>query len=193
MVARHDLGKALAARLRPMRSRSHAVELALQPGAKHLLLLQVASDSALVLPVRLARPETFRAQESREQLLQGVLNGFALALLAYSLSNWLRLRDPLFLQYALLLAGVTTVFTSSFGIGHQHLWPQQSGLLAKIGRLSVLLATAGTLDYRSTQTLATVLGLHIAGFRRSAQCSALEKQARLTWLASIARWACRWA
>ncbi len=142
-VAEHRLGNAMGFDQRPMQSRTHAVELQLPPGVPHLLLLRVATQSSMVLPIRLSKPGVYHAGEAGTQLLQGVLAGVALALLAYSLTHWFSLRDPMFLEYALLLAGVTTFFVTYFGIGQQHLWNDQTGLLGKVAPLSVLTALAG--------------------------------------------------
>ncbi len=136
-VARHLLGNAIGFAQRPMHTRSHAVDLQLQPDTPHLLLLRVETQSAMLLPISLSRPDAFHAREARAQLLQGVLAGVALALLAYSLTHWFSLRDPMFLEYALLLAGITTFFITYFGIGQQHLWDMQAGLLGKAAPLGV--------------------------------------------------------
>ncbi len=142
-VAEHRLGNAMGFDQRPMQSRTHVVELQLAPGVPHLVLLRVATQSSMVLPIRLSKPGVYHAGEAGTQLLQGVLAGVALALLAYSLTHWFSLRDPMFLEYALLLAGVTTFFVTYFGIGQQHLWNDQTGLLGKVAPLSVLTALAG--------------------------------------------------
>jgi len=142
-VARHRLGRAIDKAQRPMRSRAHAVELQLVPGAPHLLLLRVATQSAMLLPITLSRPAAYHAREADAQLLQGMLIGVALALLTYSLAHWLSLRDPMFLGYALVLAGLTTFFVGYFGIGQQHLWTQQTALLDQVVPLGVLAALAG--------------------------------------------------
>jgi diguanylate cyclase len=142
-VARHLLGNAIGFDARPMRSRTHAVELQLEPGVPHQVLLRVATQSSMVLPIQLSKPGVYHAREAGAQLLQGVLAGVALALLAYSLTHWFSLRDPMFLEYALLLAGVTTFFVTYFGIGQQHLWNDQAGLLGKVAPLGVLVALAG--------------------------------------------------
>ncbi len=142
-VARHLLGNAIDNGQRPMRSRAHAVELQLAPDVPHALLLRVATQSAMLLPITLSRPDAYHAREASAQLLQGVLAGVALALLAYSLAHWLSLREAMFLEYALLLAGITTFFISYFGIGQQHLWGAHSGVLAKVAPLGVLVALAG--------------------------------------------------
>lgn len=142
-VARHRLGSAIGFDQRPMHSRTHAVELQLPPGVPHLLLLRVSTQSSMVLPITLSRPDAYHAREAGAQLLQGVLAGVALALLAYSLTHWFSLRDPMFLEYAMLLAGVTVFFVAYFGIGQQHLWNAQTGLVAKVAPLGVLVALAG--------------------------------------------------
>ena len=142
-VALHRMGNAIPYDQRPMQTRVHAVELNLPPGMPHQLLLRVATQSAMLVPISLVKPARFHATEANEQLLQGMLVGVALALLAYSLAHWATLRDPMFLEYALLLSGVTTFFVTYFGIGQQHLWNEQTGLLAKAAPLGVLVALAG--------------------------------------------------
>ena len=142
-VARHVLGRTIDPDQRPMRSRAHAVELQLVPGAPHLLLLRVATQSAMLLPITLSRPAAYFAREADTQLLQGLLIGVALTLLVYSLAHWLSLRDPMFLAYALVLSGITAFFISYVGIGQQHLWTGHTGLLRNLAPLAVLVALAG--------------------------------------------------
>ena len=142
-VERHLLGSTIGFDQRPVHSRTHAVELQLDRGVPYLLLLRVATQSSMVLPITLSKPDAYHAREAGAQLLQGVLAGVALALLAYSLTHWFSLRDPMFLEYALLLAGVTVFFVAYFGVGQQHLWNAQTGLIGKVAPLGVLVALAG--------------------------------------------------
>ncbi|HQC97317.1 MAG TPA: diguanylate cyclase [Aquabacterium sp.] len=142
-VARHLMGSLVEAGRRPMRSRDHAVELQLAPNVSHALLLRVSTQTAMLLPMRLSKPAIYHARESRAGLLQGVLAGVALALIAYSLAHWLSLRDTMFLEYALMLGGLTVFFISYFGIGQQHLWGDGGGALAKVAPQGVLVALAG--------------------------------------------------
>jgi diguanylate cyclase (GGDEF)-like protein len=145
-VAVHRMGNAIAFDQRPMQTRVHAVELDLPPGMPHQLLLRVATHGAMLLPMTLVKPAHFHAKESGEQLLQGALAGVALALLAYSLAHWFSLREPMFLEYTVLITGVTIFFITYFGIGQQHFWNEQVGLMEKTAPLGVLLAlTAGCL------------------------------------------------
>lgn len=180
-VARHLLGNTIANEHRPMRSRAHAVELQLQPDVPHLLLLRVATQSTMLLPITLSRPADHHVREAAAQLLQGVLAGVALALMAYSLAHWLSLRDPMFLAYALLLGGLTVFFASYFGIGQQHFWGAQTGLLAKIAPLGVLAALAG-----GAQFAASALQTRLSAPRTHRALMAVTALATLGFLASLA-------
>jgi diguanylate cyclase (GGDEF)-like protein len=142
VVAHHRLGNSLPFDQRPMRARAHAVTLDLPAGQAHEIFLRVRSSSSLLLPMRLYREDDFRQFESVRELAQGLMIGVTLALLVYSVANAVSLRDPLFWQYALMLLGVTSFFVFYSGIGNQHLWNEQVGLLAKVGPLGILLALA---------------------------------------------------
>lgn len=141
-VQERQLGNLLPFADRPVRARPHALRLALEPGVHYELLLRVQTTSSMVLPISLVKPEAFQDHENGMQLQQGLLIGVAVALLLYSLSHWVSLREALFVQYALLLVGVTTFFVAYFGIGQQHLWSEQSGALDKIAPQAILLALA---------------------------------------------------
>ena len=166
-VAHHRMGNAVPFDQRPMQSRAHAVTLDLPGGQGHELFLRVHSTSSLLVPLRLYREDAFLQHESQRELMQGLMIGVTLALLVYSIANGVSLRDPLFWQYALMLLGVTTFFVSYTGIGNQHLWNEQAGLLAKIAPLGILLALAagslfvsGALDTARTHPR-VALGLRV--------------------------------
>jgi diguanylate cyclase (GGDEF)-like protein len=129
---------------RPMASRSHAVPLALEPGARHELLLRVQTQGALILPITLNQPAAFHARAMGEQMLQGLLGGLGLCLLLYSLSQWITLREPLFGKYAVLISGSLLFSLFQFGIGAQYLWPGNLWMERHAGGLAALLATCGS-------------------------------------------------
>ena len=150
IAERHRLGNELRMKERPLRSRTHAVALQLAPG-DHELLLRVQTQSSAVLPITLRTPEAFTEQESLVQMVQGVVAGLALCLLIYSLTHWVTLRDSLFGDYALLLAGNAMFMLSYFGIGAQYLWPDWPSLSLSVSPLAVMLAVAaGTRFMRRT-------------------------------------------
>jgi len=138
----HRLGNDQPFSQRPLKARAHAVELVLDTGVQHELLLRVRTESTMVLPLHLHRAADFWQHESRLELLQGLLMGVMLALMVYAIVNGLSLRDPLFGFYGLLLMGMVVFFTSYTGIGQQHLWDEQTGRFALVAPLGVLLSLA---------------------------------------------------
>ena len=127
---------------RPMPSRSLAAELMLRPDLQHEIYLRVSTRTSMVLPISLSTPENFHKRESGMQLLQGLIHGISLALLAYSVVHGLALRNPMFGLYAVMLLGSSTFFLVFYGIGQQYLWPNPSPLSERLAPLSILLAAA---------------------------------------------------
>lgn len=138
------LGRILPLSQHPMPSASHATPLKLQAGQTHELFLRIDTRSSMLLPLVLATPEAFHGREAAAQMLQGLLAGAALALLLYSLAQWISLRDVMFLQYALALGGTALFFIAYFGLGPQHLWGESPWMVQTVAPLSVLLALVGT-------------------------------------------------
>lgn len=141
VLSRDLLGNHLRYAERPMRSRSHAVALELPAGASEILM-RVQTTSSMVLPITLQTPDEFAADESVTHLLQGIIFGLGLCMLMYSLTHWLSLRDGMFLQYAIMLAGNTVFMLSYFGIGPQYVWPDAPQLSQQVAPLGILLAVA---------------------------------------------------
>ena len=129
---------------RPLRSRSHAATLAVQPGGEYEVLLRVETRGAMVLPIHLMKPAEWNSAALNKQMLQGVLTGLALCLLIYSLAQWVNLREVLFAQYALLTTGSLLFSVHLFGLGTQYLWRDLPWVEAHAAGLSALLATCGS-------------------------------------------------
>jgi diguanylate cyclase (GGDEF)-like protein len=140
---------------RPLKVRSHAVSLALQPGQRHELLLRVQTTSSMIVPIVLTKPEQFHDREAAVQLLQGMMVGIGLCLLIYSVAQWLSQRDATFALYGLTVGSTTVFFFAYFGLGVQHLWGGSAWLTASTGVLSVLIALmAGLLFLERTLQVA---------------------------------------
>lgn len=142
---RHRLGDAMPFADRPLPSRSHALALALTPGAQTVLLLRVQTTSSMIVPLRLVKAQAFHAGEARMQLLQGLAAGIGLCLVMYALSQWLGTRETMFLHYATTVAGVTMFFFAYYGLAPQHLWPQQAWLTGNMAPLAVLFGLGGSM------------------------------------------------
>ncbi|MGB7991262.1 MAG: diguanylate cyclase [Candidatus Methylophosphatis roskildensis] len=134
-----SLGRTLPFSQRAWPSSWHAATLDLEPGQIYELILRVQTTSTMVVPLTLSTPERFHAREARAQVLQGLMAGAALCLLLYSLTQWVGLRDAMFLHYSLTLAGTTVFFIAYFGLGPQHLWGDNAWLTTRAAPLAILL------------------------------------------------------
>ena len=104
-------------------SRTPAMALNLEPGKSYEVLIRVRTLGPLILPITLSETPYRMERALREQMLQGLLNGLALWLLLYSLTQWAGQRDRLFAYYAMVVLGSTLFSLQFFGIGAQFLWP----------------------------------------------------------------------
>ena len=129
---------------RPLQSRSHALPLNLLPGLQYELFVRIHTRGAMILPIAFHKPAAMLSKAVNEQMLQGVLTGLALCLLVYSVAQWLSLREPLFIQYALLTSGSLLFSLHLFGVGRQYLWTDSLWLEVHVAGLAALMATCGS-------------------------------------------------
>lgn len=129
---------------RPVRSRSHALELRLAPAASYELWLRVETQGGMILPITLNKPTAFLQRALGEQMLQGLLAGLGLCLLLYSLGQWISLSEPLFLKYVVLIFGSLMFSVVQFGIGAQFLWTDNLWIEGHLAGLMALMASGGT-------------------------------------------------
>ena len=144
IVQQAALGSHVPFAQRPLPTRSHAVELDLQPGVAYELLLRVQTQGAMVLPLSLSPPAVHAEHALREQMLQGLLTGLALCLWIYSLAQWVNQREVLFLQYTLLISGSLLFSLHFFGVGAQYLWGGLPWFEQHASGMSALMATCGS-------------------------------------------------
>ncbi len=129
---------------RPLRSRSHAVPLILQPGVTYTLLLRVDTGGSMILPITLSNPSTFHRRAIAEQMLQGLLISLGLCLMAYSLLQWASLRENLYIKYALLIFASVLFSVHFFGIGELYVWTDNDWIEKHLAGISALIASCGT-------------------------------------------------
>lgn len=138
------LGNLLPSAERPLRSRAHAMPLALEPGVVYELYVRVQTEGARILPISIDRPDAFHERALAEQMLQGVLAGLGLCLLVYSLLQWSSSREQMFITYALLISGGLMFSIAQFGVGEQYLWTGNLWAERHMPGLSALMASTGT-------------------------------------------------
>jgi diguanylate cyclase len=144
IVQRALLGNAQPQAQRPLKSRSHAVALQLQPGTSYEMLLRVETAGSMILPITLSTLSAFQSRALSEQMLQGVFTSIGLCLLLYSLAQWISLRENLYLKYAFLVTGSISFSLLFFGIGEQFLWTDIQWIETHIASLAALAAACGT-------------------------------------------------
>ena len=144
-VVQHALlGNAQPLAQRPIRSRSHAAPLKLQPDVQYTMLLRVETLGAMILPITLSKLSAFHAHALNEQMLQGLLTSLALCLLFYSLLQWVSLREHLYMKYALLILSSALFSVHFFGIGELYLWTDIHWIEKHMAGISALMAACGT-------------------------------------------------
>lgn len=129
---------------RPLPSRTMGLPITMTPGARHDLLIRIDSEGSSLVPMVLHRASAYPVHEVRFQLVQGLLAGIGLCLLAYSLVNWVLSRDRVFLYYAICQAGVTGFFFSFHGLGSQHLWPESPWMMRHAPLLGAQIGLIGS-------------------------------------------------
>lgn len=144
LVQHAVLGNSQPESARPLRSRSHAVPLVLQPGVTYTLLLRVDTGGSMILPITLSNPSTFHRRAIDEQILQGLLTSLGLCLMFYSLLQWASLRENLYIKYALLIFASVLFSVHFFGIGELYLWTDNDWIEKHLAGISALMASCGT-------------------------------------------------
>ena len=103
----------------------------------------------MILPITFNTPTGILSRAVNEQMLQGVLTGLALCLIFYSMAQWYSLREPLFIQYALLTSGSLLYSLHFFGVGQQYLWGHSPWLTSHAVGLASLMAITGSFLFMS--------------------------------------------
>ena len=125
-------------------SRTAAMAFNPEPGKPYELLIRVRASGPLILPITISEMPYQVHEALREQMLQGLLNGLAACLLAYSVMQWVTQREPLFAFYALVVLGSAGFSLQFFGIGAQFLWPGNVWMARYGGIAAGLTALAGS-------------------------------------------------
>ncbi len=95
----------------------------LTPGVNQEVLLRVATSGNFTMPLRLWQPEALAHADRRDYARHALYFGALLALLLYNLMLYLSVRDPLYLLYVGMVAGMGIGQLSLNGFGNLWLWP----------------------------------------------------------------------
>lgn len=107
------------------------------------LLVRVASESSVQVPLTLYTPAAFAEMERQAQFGLGVYDGILLALFFYNLVLWLAARDPSHLWYTVHVGAFGLLMFCLNGLAFEHLWPDSPTLANHAVPLSMALAQIG--------------------------------------------------
>jgi diguanylate cyclase len=136
------MGSLLPFRDRPLGSRTPAVMLELAPGQAVDILFRVDTRSSVIVPLKFLKPAAFHARANHEFLLQGILIAIGLCLLAFSLQQWLSLKDPVYAKYAAVIVCHLLFSVHLFGLGAIYLWTDRPWIEVHMAGLSLLMVSA---------------------------------------------------
>ena len=149
VLQRSVLGTEVPRAQRPLPGRTPAQAFQLEAGQNYEFLLRVQTRGAMILPITFNTPTGILGRAVNEQMLQGVLTGLALCLIFYSMAQWYSLREPMFIQYALLTSGSLLYSLHFFGVGQQYLWGHSPWLTSHAVVLASLMAITGSFLFMS--------------------------------------------
>jgi signal transduction histidine kinase len=108
----------------PLQERLPVFELA--PHAEHTLYVRVAGGSSLQLPLKVFSSASFRDHIRNDTALQALYFGALLALAAYNVIVWARIRLRVYLWYVLFLTSFGVFQATLSGYAYWLLWPSSA-------------------------------------------------------------------
>lgn len=96
----------------------------LAPDESRTIYVRVQTEGSMILPLQLWREHNFFESATREQKLHFFYYGAILVIILINLVVFLKLRERLYLFYALAIAGYLLFFSSIHGYSFQHFYPQ---------------------------------------------------------------------
>jgi diguanylate cyclase (GGDEF)-like protein len=127
---------------RPLGSRTPAAMLQLEPGTNMDVLFRVDTRNSVIVPVKFLKPAAFHARANHESFLQGMLIAIGLCLLAFSLQQWIFLRDMVYGKYAAVIVSHLLFNMHLFGLGATYLWTDRSWIEVHMAGLSLLMVSS---------------------------------------------------
>lgn len=103
---------------------SMLMRFSLEPDQSRTVYARVQTDGSMILPLRVWREHNFFESAAWEQKLHFFYYGAILVIVLINLVVFLKLRERLYLFYALAIAGYLLFFSSIHGYSFQHLYPQ---------------------------------------------------------------------
>lgn len=101
--------------------------LELDAGARAEFVLQLRSESTMLVPLSLAPPTELALERLKPSVVLGLYYGIFLALCLYHLFLYLSVRDSSFLWYSIYTASYGVMLLCFNGLAFAYLWPDHPG------------------------------------------------------------------
>lgn len=88
------------------------------------VLLRVATQSSMIVPLNLTKPVEFSERESTENLSLGIYYGIMLVMIIFNFVIYLTIRDKNYLYYLVFIISYTIMQSSMNGLAVEYLWPE---------------------------------------------------------------------
>ncbi|HYX39569.1 MAG TPA: 7TM-DISM domain-containing protein [Oligoflexus sp.] len=113
---------------RPIHHLNFAIPLQLEPGQQLQLYMRTLTDNPLRFPVKIWEPETFRASQQSQQLLQGLYYGGIIIMVIYNMFVYIGTRSRSYLFYCVFVSCTAGYLASDGGILLQYVFTESSFL-----------------------------------------------------------------
>lgn len=113
--------KPFAARVYPHRNFIFPLTV---PAGTQTIYLRIRSEGTLTIPTKLWRPDAFYLQDNITYAIIASYYGLIVALGLYNLLLFFSLRERVYLEYVLMVAGMAIGQASLNGFGNQFMWPE---------------------------------------------------------------------
>ncbi|MGC8120425.1 EAL domain-containing protein [Marinobacter sp. VGCF2001] len=119
----------------------------LDPGHDYRVLLRIATDGAVQVPLRLWNNRNFFEETSVESQIHALYYGILITAICFNLFVFLALRESVYLYYVLSTLGYLLLIGTLNGITYQFLWPTMPGVQSNAMVLSIPLAMLFTIMF----------------------------------------------
>ncbi|ONF43513.1 diguanylate cyclase [Marinobacter lutaoensis] len=122
-IAEERTGDQVPFAQRPVRHRNFLFPFEHRPDRHYQILLEVRSNGAMQIPLRLWHDKAFFEAAFVEDLVHAVYYGILITAIFFNLFVFLALREKIYLLYVLSTLGYLLLIASLNGIAYQFLWP----------------------------------------------------------------------
>jgi len=125
-------GDTLVMSERPIRDRNHIFPFSVPAHGEKTLYLRFQTTSVLAILPAVLTPEQFRIKSNEQNLVFGFFYGMVLIMVAYSLGQFLILRDRIFVLYALYIFSLGFFLFVYNGFAFLYLFPESTFLTNRL-------------------------------------------------------------